>query len=312
MPEVDIREFDERLNGRECSQVIRDIVARLRKTADQAGPAIWRAHSTPGGGWGITGKRANRVFCRFDPKPSVPHVCVSVVGADEDGLKAAGTVHRRKNAESWVDVADMRGANLLEPLIAHAYAAAGVALNPHVERALSRPAAAALVQRAHDVGAPGRLTSAENHEHQIGADDPPSDVRKELDARGFVHAGVIRPLDSGKSCRAEINSLGLRGSVVYSLVVRDEFKKCGDTGRKGATLASRMSGCANTINQILRGDLKGPFTEHFKSRAPRVIAAGQEIDVWAREATADECDRLQKDLNERYDTIRVGWANKLK
>jgi hypothetical protein len=157
-------------------------------------------------------------------------------------VEAAGTVHRRKNAESWVDIGDMRGANLLESLIARAYAAAGVALNPHVESALSRPAAAALVQRAHVVGAPGGLTSAKNHEHQITAAEPPSDVRKDLDARGFVHAGVIRPLDSGKSCKAEIKPLGFRGSVVYGLVVGNEFKKGGDTGRKGATLGSRMNG----------------------------------------------------------------------
>jgi hypothetical protein len=90
MAEIDISEFDERLNGRECSQVIRNIVACLREAADQAGPVVWRAHSTIGGGWGITGRRAKTVFCRFDPKPSVPHVCVSVVGVDEVGLKAVG------------------------------------------------------------------------------------------------------------------------------------------------------------------------------------------------------------------------------
>ena len=188
MPEVDISEFDERLNSRECSQAIRDIVARLRAAADQAGPVVWRAHSTPGSGWGITGKRANRVFCRFDPKPSVPHVCVSVVGAHEDGLKAAGTVHRRKNAQSWVDIGDMRGASMLEPLIAQAYAAAEVALNRHVERTLSRPATAALVHRAQVVVAPGRSTSARNHGYQISADDPPSDVRTTL-----THVGLFTP-----------------------------------------------------------------------------------------------------------------------
>lgn len=312
MPAVDISEFDERLNSRECSQVIRDIVAHLRTAADQAGPVVWRAHSTPGGGWGITGKRVNRVFCRFDPKPSVPHVCVSVVGADEVGLKAAGSVHRRKSAESWVDITNMRGANLLEPLIAQAYAAAGVALSRHAERALSRPSTAAFVQRRQLDVEPARLTSAGNHALQIGADVPPSDVRSYLEARRFVHAGIIRPLDSGKSCRAEIKPVGFSGSVVYCLVVGDDFKKCGDTGRKGATLESRMSGCANTINQILRGVLTGPFTEHFKSRAPSTIEDGQTIEIWAKQATADECDRLQKELNHKYDTIRVGWANRLK
>lgn len=312
MPEVDISEFDERLNSRECGQAIRDIVARLRAAADQVGAVVWRAHSTPGGGWGITGKRAKRVFCRFDPKPSVPHVCVSVTGADEASLKAAGTVHRRKNAESWVDIRDVRGAKLLEPLIGQAYAAAVVVPNRHAEKAVSRLATGVLVQNAPVVVARGHLTSAENQEHQVSSDDAPSDVRKDLQALGFVHVGVIRPLDSGKSCRAEIKSLGFSGSVVYGLVVGHEFKKCGDTGREGATLASRMSGCANTINQIIRGDLPGPFTEHFKSRAPSAIEEEQTIEVWARQATPAECDRLQTELNRKYDTIRLGWANRLK
>jgi hypothetical protein len=87
----------------------------------------------------------------------------------------------------------MCGAHLLDPLIAQAYAAAGVALNRHVERALSRPATATLVQRAQVVVAPRRLTSAGNHGHQISAADPPSDVRRDLGARGFVHAGVVPP-----------------------------------------------------------------------------------------------------------------------
>ena len=97
----------------------------------------------------------------------------------------------------------------------------------------------------------------------------------------------------------------------YGLVVGDQFKKSGDTGRKGATLQKRMDGCANTINQILRGALVGPFTENFKRLAPKVIEANQEIEVWAKKATADECRRLQRDLNGKYDTIRTGWANKL-
>jgi hypothetical protein len=311
VPEVDIREFDERLNSREYSREIRDIVALLRRSAEQVGPVIWRAHSTPGGGWGLTGKRANRVFCRFDPKPSVRHVCVSLRGADEDALKAAGTVHRRKNAEAWVDIRNTRGAHLLEPLIAQAYgAAAGVELKRHARRGVAGPAAAHVAERGAVVVEPERVDRTQGRE--IGVDGPRSDVRKDLEARGFVHAGAIRPLESGKSCTADIRSLGFTGSVIYGLVVGDAFKKCGDTGREGATLASRMSGCASTINQILRGHLTGPFTEHFKSRAAAAIEAGQTIEVWARPATAEERDRMQKELNRKYDTIRVGWANRLK
>ena len=109
-----------------------------------------------------------------------------------------------------------------------------------------------------------------------------------------------------------MKSLGFSGSVVYGLLVGHEFKKCGDTGREGATLASRMSGCANTINQIIRGDPSGPFTEHFKSRAPSAIEEGKTVEVWARQATVAECERLQRALNSKDDTLRVGWANRLK
>ncbi len=123
MPEIDVQEFEERLNSRECSQSVRETVAALRKAAEQAGPVTWRAHSTPNGGWGITGKRVKRVFCQFDPKPAVLHVCARIPGADESELKAAGTVHPRKNAMPWVDIKDTRGAKVLEPLIARAYTA---------------------------------------------------------------------------------------------------------------------------------------------------------------------------------------------
>lgn len=91
-------------------------------------------------------------------------------------------------------------------------------------------------------------------------------------------------------------------------MVRDEFKKCGDTGREGATLASRMSGCANTINKIIRGDLTGPFTEHFKSRAPSTIEAGQTIEVWSK---AGNCRRMPAptdgtESQVRHDSYWVG------
>ena len=124
MAEIDLKEFQERLRRQECSQTIRDVVDFLMKAAERAGPTEWRAHSTPGGGWGITGKRGKRVFCKFDPKPQVPHVGADVPGASESELMRAGRLHRRKDARPWVDIEDMRGAKVLEPLIARAYAAA--------------------------------------------------------------------------------------------------------------------------------------------------------------------------------------------
>jgi hypothetical protein len=127
MAEITMKEFDERLNSLECPDSIRQIVGLLRTAAKQAGPVSWRPHATPNGGWGITGKRDGRVFCQFDPKPAALHVCADVVGASDHELMAAGTVHTRKNARSWVDIRDARGVKALEPLIARAYAEAGQA-----------------------------------------------------------------------------------------------------------------------------------------------------------------------------------------
>jgi hypothetical protein len=209
----------------------------------------------------------------------------------------------------------MRGANLLEPLIVRAYAAAGVALNPQVKNTFvgADTAASPIVRCDQVVEAGGRAAAGATLGRQISDERRSMDVRKDLGARGFVYAGVIRPLDSGKSCRAEIKPLGLRGSVVYGLVVGDQFKKCGDTGRKNATLKKRMHDCARAINLVISGAISGPFKENFKRLAPKAIAANQEIEVWAREATAGECKHLQRELNgeEGYDTIRTGWANKL-
>lgn len=138
----------------------------------------------------------------------------------------------------------------------------------------------------------------------------PMDVRTELQLRGFVKAGAIRPVDSGKSCKADIK-LEVRGTAVYGLVVGDQFKKCGDTGRKNATLKKRMTDCSRAINLVISGAIPGPFTENFKRLAPRAIESNQEIEVWARESTATECKSLQRELNGKYDTIRYGWANRL-
>lgn len=124
MPEIELKDFEERLRSAECSEGIREIVATLRKAAEKAGPVVWRAHSTPNSGWGLTGKRGERTFCSFDPKPRAGHVCVCIRGADEKVLLDAGMVHKRRNDWPWTDIKDLRGARLIEPEIVRAYAAA--------------------------------------------------------------------------------------------------------------------------------------------------------------------------------------------
>lgn len=133
MPEVEVKEFEERIFSGECTQDIREIVACLRDVAEKAGPDVTiRAHSKPKGGWGITFKRAGRVFCRFDPKPQAGHVWALVSGGDRAALAVAGTVSGRGDGP-WVAIRDMRGAEQLVPSIQHAYDAAGAALGRRIK-----------------------------------------------------------------------------------------------------------------------------------------------------------------------------------
>jgi hypothetical protein len=137
--EIGVDEFEARLCGMHGGTEVGDIIKFFREAAELAGPVVWRAHLAESGGWGIAGKREKRVFCRFDPKPTVPHVCAQIAGASEDDLKAAGTVHRRKDGKPWVDVRDLRGAKVLEPLIFRAYREAGVALGARAKVDRARP-----------------------------------------------------------------------------------------------------------------------------------------------------------------------------
>ena len=129
MPEVDVRVFESRLEH--CSAANREVVAYLRKAAECAGPEVLvRAHSKPGGGWGITYKRANRVFCRFDPKPMKDNVFAYVPGEGRDALKAVGTVpDPPRKDDGWVKIANMTEAERLVPLIQRAFAEVGVGLD---------------------------------------------------------------------------------------------------------------------------------------------------------------------------------------
>ena len=64
-------------------------------------------------------------MCELDPKPLAGHVCVRITGANDEELKAGGTVHSRKNGRSWVDIADIQGAEAVEPFVGRAYREAG-------------------------------------------------------------------------------------------------------------------------------------------------------------------------------------------
>ncbi len=123
MAEIDLKEFQERLRSHANQP---DDPGR--RGLPHEGCGARRSHgvarSFNAGRRLGTGKRGKRVFCKFDPKPQVPHVGADVPGASESELMRAGRLHRPKDARAWVDIVDMRGAKVLEPLIARAYAAA--------------------------------------------------------------------------------------------------------------------------------------------------------------------------------------------
>jgi len=121
------------------------------------------------------------------------------------------------------------------------------------------------------------------------------DVRKELQALGYVHAGAIRPIDSGNSCKPDFN-LEVPGYVVFAFVVADRIRFIGTTG-KG--LKKRVGAAASALKGIMENPTGHPL-DNFKRFAPAVIKANQEIEVWARESSASEYQTEKQDLSLKY------------
>lgn len=124
MADVDVSAFDARLKG-ECGQALVATVTALREAAEQAGPVVWRAHSTPGGGWGLIGRRNGTVFLRLDPKPRKDHVQALILNASVNELSQLGTVADRPD-QRWVAIGRLADGNLrlVQDLLLKAYAAA--------------------------------------------------------------------------------------------------------------------------------------------------------------------------------------------
>jgi hypothetical protein len=126
MRESSVTAFEERLGGMDCSDTLRRIVASLRAVAEEDDSREWTSIAGDRGSWwGMRYKRGRSVYLRIDPKPVAGHVCVCVPGAEDEPLKAAGQVHRRKNDWPWVDVKDVRGAEVLADEIRQAYRRVG-------------------------------------------------------------------------------------------------------------------------------------------------------------------------------------------
>jgi hypothetical protein len=123
MPEIPVREFDARLQSADYTDAVRHLTAELRAAASRLGPVTWRAHQAQNG-WGITGKRDGRVFCRFDPKSQKSHVQVYIPGAEASELSAVGSLSKQSG---WVAVSSLSGRNaqLVHALIQRAYEESG-------------------------------------------------------------------------------------------------------------------------------------------------------------------------------------------
>jgi hypothetical protein len=129
------------------------------------------------------------------------------------------------------------------------------------------------------------------------------DVRQELQGLGFIHAGAIRPVDSGTNCEAVFapEFPARARHVVFALVADDQIKKFGQTS-KG--IKARIGGHASALRKIME-DPAGRRLDPFKRLAPKVMEANQEIDVWARESTAATCAAERRELNLKY---RPEWV----
>ena len=127
------------------------------------------------------------------------------------------------------------------------------------------------------------------------------DLRKKLQTLGFVHAGAIRPVDSGRSCRADLN-LEFPGYVVFAFVVGDRIKFIGTTG---TGLKKRIGGAASALKVIMENPTGHPL-DPFKRLAPAVIEANLGIEVWARGSTASTYQTEKRELNLKYQPDWLG------
>ena len=85
--------------------------------------------------------------------------------------------------------------------------------------------------------------------------------------------------------------------------------KFGSAGRENATLRDRMRSTASALNGVLRladgrplsdAGLQHRRLDAFKQYAPAVIAANQEIEVWAKKSAASTCAAEELELNLKY------------
>lgn len=128
-----------------------------------------------------------------------------------------------------------------------------------------------------------------------------STTTDDLRARGFRRAGTVHP--AGGMCRVEID-WDIQGFAIYAMVVGDEVKKFGTTGRKNSGFRSRMTSTFSALRQVIR---RGPpyLGDPFKRFAPAAILAGHTVELWARGSTAALLEIEESELNQAF---RPEWT----
>jgi hypothetical protein len=129
----------------------------------------------------------------------------------------------------------------------------------------------------------------------------------ELVRAGFRRAGSVVP-DPLKTVRVHVDP-DWRGFVVYIMVVNQEVKKVGTTGRNGSSLAKRMAATFSALRQVIVGPVPGrpaarwrsrPL-DPFKTHAPASILAGHEVQLWASVWPSFEIMMAKEtELNNKY------------
>ncbi len=127
-------------------------------------------------------------------------------------------------------------------------------------------------------------------------------VHEQLKTLGFAPAGVVVP-DALSLLRVVIER-PVTGYAVYAMVVGDEIKKFGTTGRKNSTFKQRMHSTFSALRCVIQGG--APFTgDPFKRNAPTAVIQGKEIELWVHESTQEAFEELESALNNQF---RPEWT----
>jgi hypothetical protein len=93
------------------------------------------------------------------------------------------------------------------------------------------------------------------------------------------------------------------------MIVNDEIKKVGTTGRGASSFKKRMVSTFYALRQVITGPIDGRPPARWRSRpldpykehAPAVVLAGREVELWASECPSFESmSARETELNNKY------------